>query len=266
MPSPSPQIQYRSEPADVSMADDWYEIANLNHFWVRHRFKVFESIYRKIRSQGLAYPPRTADIGCGCGLLQRQLGARYGWTVDGYDLNQAALIKSIAVDHPVVFYDINERHEELRELYDIIFLFDVIEHLDDESMFLESVKFHLKPNGILVVNVPAGQWLFSRYDEVAGHFRRYTRKSLNNVLGQAGFATIISTYWGLAYIPLILARKLVLGLRSQLTDLDIIESGFKPPTEFLNRFLSFIMRFDTVPNSFAGSSLMGIYRLKGAHD
>lgn len=264
MNAPLSQIQYRSKPAEVSMADDWYEIASLNHFWVRHRFKVFESICRKIRLKELA--PRIADIGCGCGLLQRQLGARYGWKVDGYDLNQAALIKSIALDHPIFFYDINERHEDLKHSYDIIFLFDVIEHLHNESTFLESVKFHLKPNGILVVNVPAGQWLFSRYDEVAGHFRRYTQKSLNRLLGQAGFSTATCTYWGLAYIPLILARKFVLAFRSQLTDLDIIESGFKPPTAFLNSLLSYVMRFDPVPNFFGGSSLMGIYRIKAVHD
>ncbi|MFN7678278.1 MAG: class I SAM-dependent methyltransferase [Cyanobacteriota bacterium] len=264
MNSPLPQIQYRSKPANVSMADDWYEIASLNHFWIKHRFKIFDIILRKIRWQKPT--PNVADIGCGCGLLQRQLGTKYGWKVDGYDLNQAALSKSIAFDHSVVFYDINERHDDLKMKYDVIFLFDVIEHLEDEAAFLESVKFHLKSDGIIVVNVPAEQWLFSRYDEVAGHYRRYTRKSLNRIINQAGLSTIICTYWGLAYIPLILARKIVLSLNWRLTDYDIINSGFKPPSEILNKLLTSIIRFDPFPNFFAGSSLMGVYRLEDNHE
>ena len=177
------------------MGDDWYDLSNLKHFWVAHRFRVLRHIARK---HDIFRPNlRFADIGCGHGLLQAQLKNSYNIVADGYDLNHTALANSIAISNPICFYNINERHEDLKQADDVIFLFDVIEHLEDPAYFLESVKYHLKPDGLLVVNVPAEQWLFSRYDEVVGHFRRYTMKTLNNLLEHCGFTLITGTYWGL---------------------------------------------------------------------
>jgi len=239
------------------MGDSYYELASLDHFWVQHRFNVFKAILRNvdISRQSL----RVADIGCGHGLLQCQLRDRFHWAIDGYDLNQAALCNSLAFNQTVEFYDINERHADLKFRYDIIFLFDVIEHLEDEVTFLDSVKFHLKKDGFLVVNVPAAPWLFSRYDKVQGHFRRYTWMSLNNTLHSSGFSPIICTYWGLIYIPLIAARKIVLDLRKRLSNEQINADGFKPPTIALNSFFKHLSALDPIPNRFAGSSLMAIY-------
>ncbi len=245
-------------PAAVSMADDWYEAANVDHFWIKHRFKIFRRISRKYFSG--RNDLRVADVGCGHGILQRQLEETYNLIIDGYDLNQAALQSSIATNHPTVFYDINERHKDIEAAYDIIFLFDVIEHLPNEATFLESVRFHLKPQGLLVVNVPALPWLFSKYDKVVGHYRRYTRNSLNNTLRRSEFAPITCTYWGLLYIPIILARKLLLALSPNQSDSEITQAGFKPPTNAINRFFDFLSDFDPIPNLFSGSSLMGIYR------
>ena len=123
------------------MGDDWYDIADLNHFWVVHRLRVFHYIARtcKLFRPGL----RMADIGCGHGLLQLQLERSYNVLVDGYDLNQTALSNSVAIRHPIYFYDINERHADLKEGYDVIFLFDVIEHLEDPSHFLEIGRAHV---------------------------------------------------------------------------------------------------------------------------
>jgi len=257
MNSTAPNVQYRSKPAAVSMGDDYYELASLDHFWIEHRFNIFKAISRKINicRQNL----RVADIGCGHGLLQCQLKDRFNWAVDGYDLNQAALRNSIASDQTVEFYDINERHDDLESLYDVIFLFDVIEHIEVEGAFLDSVKFHLKKDGFLVVNVPAAPWLFSRYDKVAGHFRRYTWKTLNDTLQSSGFSPITCTYWGLLYIPLIVARKLVLDLRKRLSNEQVNTAGFKPPSAPLNSLFKNLSTLDPLPNRFGGSSLMAIY-------
>ena len=257
--SPSgPEVQYRSNPAEVSMGDDYYELASLDHFWVKHRFKVFNKIFRKINFHNTI--PKIADIGCGHGLLQCQLGDEYRWIVDGYDLNHVALDNSMATHHPIICYNVNERHGDLKGLYDIIFLFDVIEHLGDESSFVESIKYHLKPGGLLVVNVPAEPWLFSGYDKVVGHYRRYTEASMNKVFRRSGFSLALSTYWGLVYIPLIMLRKLMLHFTSDLSDSEISKRGFRPPSKIVNKIFDLISSTDPIPNHFAGSSLMAIYR------
>jgi SAM-dependent methyltransferase len=66
-------------------------------------------------------------------------------------------------------------------------LLDVIEHLVDPATALQEAARLLRPEGRLVVNVPAHQWLWSAADEQLGHVRRYTRAGLQAELAAAGF-------------------------------------------------------------------------------
>jgi hypothetical protein len=76
-------ITYLSPPAEVSMADRWFEIAAIDHFWIRRRFEVFQRL-----ADGLIGSAREiAEIGCGHGLLQLQIETAYGRDVAGFDLN-----------------------------------------------------------------------------------------------------------------------------------------------------------------------------------
>ena len=97
------------------------------------------------------------------------------WVFDGADLNVEALTRCSGGLDRVLYYDVLEQRAEFRDRYDVAILFDVIEHIEPTRPFLESVLFHLKPGGILLINVPALQTLFSVYDKVAGHYRRYDR-------------------------------------------------------------------------------------------
>src|SRR5260370_32849824 len=61
-------IEYLSPPAGVSMADRWFQIAALDHFWIRRRFEGYQRL-----AGGLVTRARgVAEIGCGPGLFQRQ--------------------------------------------------------------------------------------------------------------------------------------------------------------------------------------------------
>ncbi len=163
-------IEYLSPPAGVSMADRWFQIAALDHFWIRRRFEVYQRL-----AGGLIPGAREmAEIGCGHGLFQRQIEEAYGREVTGFDLNEYALKQNISRISKVCCYDICQKDEALRERFDLIFLFDVLEHIADEDAFLKALMLHLAPNGNLVVNVPAGQWAYSAYDRAAGHVRRYS--------------------------------------------------------------------------------------------
>lgn len=62
-------------------------------------------------------------------------------------------------------------------------MFDVIEHIEHDRAFLESVAPLLLPKGRLYLTVPCHQWLWSGADIDAGHFRRHTRSSLQTLLG-----------------------------------------------------------------------------------
>ena len=133
MSSTPNNIIYLSQPSSVSMADDWYDVANLDHFWIKRRFEVFRQLLRQLNLDLQNF--KVAEIGCGNGLVQYQFSKYYGIDVDGFDLNQVALQKSVATEQNLFLYDIHEKNAEYKNYYDLIILFDVIEHIDDQIQF-----------------------------------------------------------------------------------------------------------------------------------
>ena len=65
----SRNLTYLSSPGEVSMAEQWFEIASMDHFWVRRRFEVL----RRLAGSLIPSAREIAEIGCGHGLLQRQI-------------------------------------------------------------------------------------------------------------------------------------------------------------------------------------------------
>jgi len=63
-------------------------------------------------------------------------------------------------------------------LFDAILYIDVLEHIADDSAELRRASAHLSPGGALIVLSPAHPWLFTPFDQAIGHYRRYTRQSL----------------------------------------------------------------------------------------
>ena len=92
---------------------------------------------------------------------------------------------------------------------EVVCLLDVIEHLDDPVGALREANRVLAPRGVVIVNVPAHQWLWSASDEVLGHRRRYNRSTLREQLAAAGFEpTIVTHTFSWLVLPVFLKRKL----------------------------------------------------------
>ena len=249
-------IEYLSPPAGVSMADRWFQIAALDHFWVRRRFQVFQRL-----AGGLIPAARAlAEIGCGHGLLQRQIEDAYERDVTGFDLNEYALKQNVSRISKVCCYDIFQKDEALRERFDLIFLFDVLEHIANEDGFLKTLMLHLAPDGKLVVNVPAGQWAYSAYDEAAGHVRRYSIGTLQEAAGRNNLEVTSWSYWGLPLVPSLALRKLwLMGNHDQE---KIISAGFDSRTPTINAMLGFLSRCEPIPQKWMGTSLMAVFQAR----
>lgn len=248
-------IQYLSPPAAVSMADSWFEIASLEHFWIHRRFAVLQRL-----AAGLITSAREpAEIGCGHGLLQRQIEDEFAKSVTGFDLNDYALKQNISRLSTVCCYDIFQREPSLRQRFDVLFLFDVLEHLSDEQKFLDAVCFHLAPNGRLIINVPAGQWAFSAYDVAAGHERRYSIKTLTEAARRNRLQVEDWTYWGLPLVPTLAIRKLwLLGKKDEA---QIISQGFDTRNAAVNHAMGVLSRCEPMPQKLLGTSVMATFRL-----
>lgn len=77
--------------------------------------------------------------------------------------------------------------KEITDEMDFIFLIDVLEHLEDDNLFLEKFFQKIKPGGKLFIYVPAGKKLYSSFDRQLGHYRRYNKKELSEKIIRAGF-------------------------------------------------------------------------------
>lgn len=241
------QIIYITEPTEVSMADEWYDYTTLNHFWIRHRNFVFDRHFSKIiRNSQLI-----GEIGCGNGLMLSYIASQYEKAVDGFELNLAALEMCSSVPGNLYIYDILTRNPQFIEKYDVIMLLDVIEHIEDETPFLLAAREHLKPDGLIIIGVPMRQELYSAYDTVAGHYRRYSTRSLKGLVHSCGFEVKKIIHWGHVFIPLLILRKAMLARAKKE---DIIRKGFGV-SNFMNaclspfKYLEYIPTFDMIGSS-----------------
>jgi SAM-dependent methyltransferase len=252
-------VEVLSPAKTVSMADEWFDIANADHFWMRWRFAI---LCREMQRLGID-PGKALEIGCGHGVLRQQMEEAFKVPVDGCDLNQNALQMAPAGRGRLLVYDIFDELPEMCRAYDMILLMDVIEHLDDDMDFLQTSLKHLKPGGIVAINVPAHMSLYSKYDKVAGHKRRYNRERLRLLFESSSVTPLAIVNWGFSMVPVLIVRKLVLKFVSEERT---IETGFAPPKGLMNSGLNLLKAIETgVPFGMPiGSSIMALGRLKEA--
>lgn len=222
----------------VSMADEWFEIATEEHFWMKWRFSVLKKFKKYLPPKG----SKLFEIGCGNAIVINQIEKEFEYTIDGCDLNKYALELSNPVNGNLMVYNIYDENPDLLKKYDMAILLDVIEHIDDDVDFLIKSSAHIKKGGKVLVNVPALMHLFSKYDTIAGHKRRYTKKSLRQSFEKAGLKVESIRYWGALLYPIAVIRKIVLGMKTE----NIIETGFKPPSKIFNTMFSFMNSIENI--------------------
>lgn len=87
------------------------------------------------------------------------------------------------------------------ERFDLICLFDVLEHVDDDMGALRAAKTHLAPGGAVLLTVPAHKALFGPHDIALHHKRRYAYAELREKLVAAGFVVEKLSYMNAALLP-----------------------------------------------------------------
>lgn len=246
------RIRYLSKPAAVSMGDDWFDIASLTHFWMRRRCEVLE----RLAGDAIRQARDIAEVGCGHGIVQRQIEDLYARDVAGFDLHESALGQSVSRTSPLYCYNVFDRNPQLEGKFDLIILFDVIEHIDQEDAFLGAILFHLAPGGRLLINVPALQSLYSPYDVAVGHVRRYSLASIKRLAGRNGMRVRSSTYWGFGLLPLLVLRRLWMMVQTRKT---AISAGFDAHGPVLNGLFFLLSRCEMIPQRMIGTSLMAMF-------
>ena len=179
------------------------------HFWFRGRNDAIESILKSPECSLPSAAPRVLEIGCGTGNTLRVLEKLYGSeAVTGMDLFEEGLLYARQRTKCRLIHG-DVLHPPFESSFDLICLFDVLEHLPNDEEVLQSIHRMLSPGGLLFLTVPAHQSLWSYFDEAACHARRYEPHDLETKLKNAGFAVRYLTEFMMILHPILwLGRRL----------------------------------------------------------
>jgi len=97
--------------------------------------------------------------------------------------------------------------------FDLIGMFDVLEHVPEELETLCALREALTPNGKLILTVPAHQYLWSYFDEAAHHCRRYAPAEIRARLSGAGFQVEFMSQFMACTFPIVWFWRKVSGSR-----------------------------------------------------
>ena len=186
------------------------------HFWFRARRRVIASMLKPIVAD---FPAgyRVLEIGCGGGNLLPMLQkvCVHGHVI-GVDLYHDALkLARRRTDVPLVRADIEQL--PFVEPFEVIGLFDVIEHLPNDVAMLTRIRDMLRPGGRAVMTVPAYQALWSYFDRAAHHQRRYSPRSLRQSIVDAGLEVEFLSPFMTWLFPLMYASR---RMRADRPDVD----------------------------------------------
>ena len=175
-----------------------------HHWWFLGRQAVLRGVLRTTLPAGGL---RLVEIGCGGGALL-PAAAEFGDVV-GVEASADFLEVARRRGFTVLRGALPDELPLGAEAFDGALLLDVLEHIEDDRGALEAVSRVLRPGGFLVCTVPAYPWLWSSHDEVLGHRRRYTARSLRRVAREAGFHPLRVTYFNTLLAPAVVGLRLL---------------------------------------------------------
>lgn len=178
------------------------------HFWFRIRNEV---IVAMLSHTAKSLPPRFSmlEAGCGTGNVLRAMSEAFPQAlITGMDLFSDGLrFAAKRGSKTLVQADITSM--PFASHFNVIGLFDVLEHLPDEQSVLVNLASILRRDGRLLVTVPALPSLWSYFDVASHHCRRYTRETLSAALLQAGYRVEFISYYMMSLVPLVWTLRIL---------------------------------------------------------
>lgn len=163
---------------------------------LRSRLPVFQNSIQKLGK--LAKPGRLLDQGCGTGDFV-ELAQQAGWDAQGIDLSESA-VRFAASKGLKVELGTLESNQYPTESFDVVTLWDVLEHLPNPRHEIEQIHRVLRVGGLLVIRVPNTNFqllkAFVREDlfkaphdslQANFHVNHFSPKTLRNLLEMQGF-------------------------------------------------------------------------------
>jgi SAM-dependent methyltransferase len=183
---------------DMAKAED-------RHWWFSGRRMVLKS---QISSLGLPADARILEIGSGTGgnlEMLSDFGSVYGLEMDAValDISREKTHHRFDIRQGFCPTDIPFNGQK----FDLICMFDVLEHIEQDNETLVEVGKLLSSRGRALITVPAYQFLWGTHDRILHHKRRYTSGELQMKSRNAGLVVEKISYFNTFLFPLAAAAR-----------------------------------------------------------
>ena len=192
---------------DSTLYELFYELED-EHWWFQGRKRLVLSLLTRYQP---CPQPRILDVGCGTGgMLADYEGFGPSLGLDtapeaGHfcGLRGLSVVLGSGTHLPMADSSV-----------DVVSALDVIEHVEDDRAILREMWRVCSAGGLLLLTVPAFQFLWSSHDDLNHHKRRYILPDLALRLREAGFRPLKLSYYNSLLMPAAVLRKFLLKARS----------------------------------------------------
>lgn len=206
-----------------------------HHWWFSARRDIISTLISRIVSP--ADGIKILEVGCGSGgnlLMLQKFGFVDAFEVDLSSREAAKMKSGLDIQYGVLPNEIPFKSQR----YELIALFDVLEHVETDTISLSVLSDLLTPEGKILVTVPAFPLFWSRHDQKHHHFRRYTKRTLADTARKASMKVEFSFYFNSLLLPLVLVSRGVKKLMHKETPDETL------PPDWLNWLLRRIFAWE----------------------
>ena len=175
------------------------------NFWFQARNELILFYIKKYFSQFQAY----MEIGCGTGYVLKEMERNFPEAnITGSELFIEGLVYASKRCTRSKLVQMDARHIPYVDHFNLVGIFDVLEHINDDRLVLDSISNCLVPSGGLIITVPQHGWLWSSVDDAACHVRRYSPLEIERKILEANFDILVSTSFVSLLLPAMYISRL----------------------------------------------------------
>jgi SAM-dependent methyltransferase len=202
-----------------------------SYWWYKGLHRLV--MYGLVRGGGRGQPQNILDLGCGTGGCYRAVQGRFpGVSYVGVDVEPKALTYARQRGLWRLLQASVNQVPVRRESVDVIICLDVLcETTACPTTALQQCYEILRPQGVLILNLPAFESLRGQHDSAVGIRQRFRAGEARSLLERAGFHLLSMTYWNMVlFLPLLAWRmgSRAYGAREPRSDLTRVPRWLNP--------------------------------------
>jgi 2-polyprenyl-3-methyl-5-hydroxy-6-metoxy-1,4-benzoquinol methylase len=226
------------------------------HFWFLYRKQIILKVFQKF----IKKHERIIEIGAGTGNVSQMVLTNGYKNIANGEMHMSGLLHAKKYGLTELF-QFNLLQAPFSEHFDVVGMFDVLEHIESDELALNNVNKMLSPDGRLILTVPSHMWLWSNIDMNSGHKRRYNYSGLKTLLEKSNFEVIYYRSFFIIMLPILFFRALINKKHIKLNTENLARNAGMTINPVTNALLKFICKLENfllkgISLKFGGSLLV----------